>query len=460
LETSVVSRELKRFIAEKCAQVRAETRAPGHEMIPESKALFTAAEGGDWRGVVEALDLMRQCAREPQENLPKTRVVYPVEWAAVNEIGAALSEFGSGIEKYAVAFARDIITSIPPGSIYFGGTDPGRFLVTALSRSHVNGDPFFTLTQNALADRRSYLRYVRGMYGARIYIPTEEDVNRAFEEYQKDARRRRDEGKLLPGERFEEADGIEQIVGQVAVMAINGTLSKLTFEKNPGREFYVEESFPLDWMYPHLTPHGLILKINPQPSAELSEHIVQRDHEYWSRYIEPIIGNWLTYETLLPELIASVEKLHLCHDHNSFSGDPTFVENDSPQRAFSKLRSSIAGVYAWRAQHAGSPAEIEHMLKEAEFAFKQAFVLFPASPEVVFRYINLLLGQKRLEDAIAVAQVGAKIEKALEPGPDAPPHVREEVLRKHFIESANNPGKKVTQLGNLVEMLQRMRGKI
>ena len=115
LETSVVSRELKRFIAEKCAQVRAETRAPGHEMIPESKALFTAAEGGDWRGVVEALDLMRQCAREPQENLPKTRVVYPVEWAAVNEIGAALSEFGSGIEKYAVAFARDIITSIPPG---------------------------------------------------------------------------------------------------------------------------------------------------------------------------------------------------------------------------------------------------------------------------------------------------------------------------------------------------------
>src|SRR5678815_2735953 len=112
--------ELKRFIAEKCAQVRAETRAPGHEMIPESKALFTAAEEGDWRGVVEALGVIRQCAGEPRKDLPKTRVVYPVEWAAVNEIGGALSEFGLGAEKYAIAFARDIIASIPVGSIYFG----------------------------------------------------------------------------------------------------------------------------------------------------------------------------------------------------------------------------------------------------------------------------------------------------------------------------------------------------
>jgi hypothetical protein len=109
-----------------------------------------------------------------------------VEWAAVNEIGAALEEFAAGEEEYAVTFARDIIASIPPGSIYFGGTDPGRFLVTALSHSHVNADPFFTITQNALVDFRSYLRYVRGMYGGRIYIPTQEDTAKAFNDYQED----------------------------------------------------------------------------------------------------------------------------------------------------------------------------------------------------------------------------------------------------------------------------------
>ena len=61
-------------------------------------------------------------------------------------------------------YANDIIASIPPGSIYFGGTDPGRFLITAMEKSQVNADPFFLLTQNALADG-NYLDYLRSMYG-------------------------------------------------------------------------------------------------------------------------------------------------------------------------------------------------------------------------------------------------------------------------------------------------------
>src|SRR5215831_13690113 len=259
-EDSAISAELDRFISEKVAQVRAETRAPEHEMGPLSQAFFTAAEKGDWRGVFDDLAAFRDCAREGLKAgvESKRQVVYPVEWAVVNEVGGALELFADA-EKYAVAFGRDIIASIPPGSIYFGGTDAGRVLVTALSRSHVNADPFFTLTQNALADYRSYLRYARGMYGSRIYLPTEEDVMKAFNEYQEDARLRKAEGKLLPGEFFEEGATITDLRGQLAVMALNGRLSKLMFEKNPEREFYVEESFPLNWMYPHLIPHGLVL---------------------------------------------------------------------------------------------------------------------------------------------------------------------------------------------------------
>ena len=62
----------------------------------------------------------------------------------------------------------------------------GRWVVTALCKSHVNADPFFTLTQNALADS-GYLHYLRSMYGTRIYIPTEEDSTNTFSDYMNDA---------------------------------------------------------------------------------------------------------------------------------------------------------------------------------------------------------------------------------------------------------------------------------
>ena len=83
----------------------------------------------------------------------------------------------------------DILGAIPRGSIYFGGTDPGRALPTAFSRAHANGDPFFTLTQNALADG-TYLEYLRNTYGGKIYTPTDADSQAAFQAYTDDARKR------------------------------------------------------------------------------------------------------------------------------------------------------------------------------------------------------------------------------------------------------------------------------
>jgi hypothetical protein len=438
---SAVSAELKRFISEKVAQVRAEKRAPEHEMGPLSQAFFIAAEKGEWRGVFDSLAAFRDCAREGLKPgvESKPQVVYPVEWAVVNEVGGAFEQFAD-CEKYAIAFGRDIIASIPPGSIYFGGTDAGRFLVTALSSSHVNGAPFFTLTQNALADYRSYLRYARGMYGSRIYLPTEEDVTKAFNEYQDDARRRNAEGKLLPGECFNEAAKIDDIRGQLAVMALNGILSRLMFEKNPEREFYVEESFPLNWMYPHLAPHGLILKINRQPLTELRSDTVERDREYWSRYVAPMIGDWLRWDTPVQNIAAFVERVHLRRDFSGFAGDPAYIDSRLAQQNFSKLRSSIGGLYFWHAQNTADDATKERMLQEADFVFRQTFALCPASPVGVFRYMNLLVGQKRLDEAIILVECALKMEQRAQPGPEAPPMA-------------------TAQLGSLLEMLRRMKSK-
>jgi hypothetical protein len=44
------------------------------------------------------------------------------------------------------------------------------------------------------------------------------------------------------------------------------------------------------------------------------------------------------------------------------------------------------------------------MIKEAGFAFRQSYALCPTSPEALFRYINLLLSLKRVDDALLLAE--------------------------------------------------------
>ncbi len=262
-----------------------------------------------------------------------------------------------------------------------------------------------------------------------IYTPSPEDSQRCFSEYMADAQARMAKGQLKPGEDVRVIDNRVQVSGQVAVMAINGLLTKVIFEKNPDREFFVEESFPLDWMYPYLTPFGIIMKINREPLRELSEEIVKKDHIFWSDYSERLIGNWITYDTTVKEITAFAERVYEKKNYTGFKGDPRFVRDEDGQKAFSKLRSSIAGVYAWRlgTTPPGTPA-YERMLKEAEFSFKQAYAFCPFSPEALYRYVNVLAGVRRFDDALLLAQTSQKLD----------------------------PGNQ--QLGNLVKELERLRG--
>ena len=47
-------------------------------------------------------------------------------WSPVLEISLAYYDVTAGEPKYIQMAVDDIINSIPAGSIYFGGTDPGR----------------------------------------------------------------------------------------------------------------------------------------------------------------------------------------------------------------------------------------------------------------------------------------------------------------------------------------------
>ncbi len=260
-----------------------------------------------------------------------------------------------------------------------------------------------------------------GVYPDReIYIATPADSQQCFQEYMADAQRRMQAGQLKPGEDVKIIDNRVQVSGQVAVMNINGLLTKVMFDHNPKNEFFVEESFPLDWMYPHLTPFGIIMKINRQPLSSLTEDIFQRDHQFWKQFSKRLTGDIIDYDTPVKQITDWIEKTYLRRDLNGFTGDRKFIHDDDAQKSFSKLRSSIGGIYAWRLNpdplvckpeyRPKTPEEYQRVLKEADFAFRQAFAFCPYSPEAVFRYCQLLLQHRRFDDALLVAETCLKLD--------------------------------------------------
>jgi hypothetical protein len=217
--------------------------------------------------------------------------------------------------------------------------------------------------------------------------------------------------QIKPGEDVHtSSDGQVSATGQVAVMTINGLLVKNIFDHNPDKEFYIEESFPLDWMYPYLEPHGPIMKIDRSQLTELPATVVAQDREYWRARVGGMIGDWLTEDTSVAIVADFADKVYVRKNLAGFTGDKLFIENSDSQKTFSKLRSSIGGMYEWRARNASSAVEKQKMASEADLAYRQAFALCPYSPEAVFRYVNLLTTAHRIDDAILVVTASAKVD--------------------------------------------------
>jgi beta-lactamase regulating signal transducer with metallopeptidase domain len=513
--------QLEKFSAEKFKQAQLLAASSGEKISPEYQKLFDAAMSGDWQTVNKMDDSFKQ--RHPQysrvKGIPMDIRLSTSYWSTALEVCLAYDHITHCEPKYTQIAVNDMMQSIAPGSIYFGGTDPGRGLPTAFSKSHVNADPFYTITQNALADL-TYLGYLRNTYGERrhwlglltearradselqswdaeyqtareteaslmsqlpekdtkceaadkatedlrkkrtertdkifaalqertdahkktellnvppqsIYTPTDDESQNSFKEYTEDAGRRlehdqkfpKEPRQIKPGENVQkDQDGKVQVTGQIAVMDINALLAKIIFDKNPDREFYIEESFPLHWMYPHLEPAGPIMKINRQPLAALPDDVIQKDHAYWQARVNEMIGNWLTDETPVKTVADFAEKVYVQKDLTGFTGDAAFVHDNYAPKMFSKWRSSIGGLYSWRmgvspygppapSQYAPkSGAERQRMIKEADFALKQAYAICPFSPEAVYRYVNFLIDQKRKSDAVLVVQAAAHID--------------------------------------------------
>ena len=152
-----------------------------------------AAQNGDFRAVTNLFDEFPKAITAIRSSAG-AKYAYDErlrgnQWQTVLETWGAFDAFVEGDEKYSAdlamtsfnPFRREAFTSvarIPDGS-----------LITAMQKAHVNADPFFTLTQNALADG-TYLQYLRSMYDGKIYTPTDEDSQKCFEDYVTDAKQR------------------------------------------------------------------------------------------------------------------------------------------------------------------------------------------------------------------------------------------------------------------------------
>ncbi len=262
-----------------------------------------------------------------------------------------------GPEQFEEIWAEYPNPEYPPeieqNAIFFGGTDPGRFVPTYMIFAARCRPDVFLITQNALADN-TYMAVMRDLYGDDIWIPSQADSNRAFQEYVQDVQ----EGRIPPGADVVVRDGRVSVQGVAGVMMINGILCRMIFEHNKHKHpFYVEESYVIQWMYPYLEPHGLILRLHPEP-INISQETIDNDRAFWDWYTAKLLGN------------------------------SRFQRDIVARKTFSKLRSAIAGIYVYRRNFA-----------EAEHAFKQAVELYPLSPEASFRLADMYMQQRRLSEA-------------------------------------------------------------
>jgi hypothetical protein len=403
--------EIAKFISAKRDYVERVAKALNAKLPPEVGQLFDTAAQGNWRSVSNLFDNLEKRFGPNFDESPIPREL----WYVLQEVGGAYEVIGFWDPKYTRQFADEVFKVVATNAVYFGGTDPGRFVITAMSASHEQGKPFFTITQNQLA-ATPYLEYVKRIYDSKLKLPSKDDLTQVFQDYLADAQRRMEHDRkfpnepkqVKPGEDVKVVDNRVQASGRTAVMAINGGIAKRIFDDNPDREFYIEESIALEWMYPHVTPAGPIFKLNRKKVETLPATMLATDRAYWDARLKEAIGWQPNDETTIASVCAFAEKVFGQQKLDDFKGDRAYLKEPDVQRITGKLRSATAGLYAWRAKEANSAPDRRRMLKEADLAFMQAYVLAPANSEIVWHFANYLVENLRKDDALQFIRAAAK----------------------------------------------------
>jgi hypothetical protein len=355
------------------------------EVPADFEHFLDAAETGQWEKVQELFNLMKTNRQNEAWTENSHRL-----WPAVLETYGVAEIAHDWPAQQLLDYGDAVLGSLRPGTVYAGGTDPGRFIPTLLNET-ADGPERIVLTQNALADS-TYLDHVRFLYAGRINALSPEDSQKAFDSYLADARKRFEHDRdfpdepaqLRPGESIQITEGKTSVAGQVAVMAINDKLFQMLMEKNPETSFAIEQSFPFQSTYTEATPVGPIMELRVSDDHDkLTAERATQSVDYWTATTQQLLS------------------------------DPAVTESHAISRAYAKMAVEQAALF----QDRKFPAEAEQL-------FQMATELSPGNPEVTFRYINLLLGQGRLTDATAVAENAFKVASANESLRDLLEHLK------------------------------------
>ncbi len=304
-----------------------------------------------WASVLGGATILTAMICPIEQNYTDDRMVFELGGAEQNghtfgwQFGAYQLEGANAIKEQLSADEEPLPDpNYPPAmdkfSIFFGGTDPGRFVPTYMIYAAQFRPDIYLITQNALADD-TYMSVMRDLYGDEIWIPAKEDCENAFDIYVREVK----SGVRAANGDLQIENGRVQVTGALGVMEINGIITEMMYKHDRTRHsFYVEESYAIPWMYPYLSPHGLIMKLN-STATTYDAKIANKDADFWDWYTRRLLD------------------------------DPMYRRDFAGQKSFSKLRASIAGLYNKQGRY-----------REGSQAFREACILYPAAPEATLRY--------------------------------------------------------------------------
>jgi hypothetical protein len=362
----IVAGKVSQFARNRLEVLKAMARHFKVEVPDEVERFFEAAQAGRWEELQKLFESLKQSSKESSG--------LNLLWGPIHETFGVADQAHEWPAQKLLDYGHSILDSLRPGMIYVGGTDPGRFIPTLLNETS-EGESHIIFTQNALADS-SYLQYASFLYGDRMPTLTQGDSQSAFQEYISDAQKRLEHDEqfpnepkqVRPGEDIHVDDGRVQVSGQVAVMAINEKLLQALMAKNPDVSFAMEQSFPFSSTYAGAAPLGPIMELRVQDEQKaLTQESAAASLDYWRTTTQQLLS------------------------------DPEAAGSSAVRQTWSKMADDQAALF------------LDHKLPaEAEQGFQLATELCPWSPEAVFRYVNLLLGQNRVEEAVQAAENGAQ----------------------------------------------------
>jgi tetratricopeptide (TPR) repeat protein len=272
-------------------------------------------------------------------------------------------------------FGHDMLRDLPLGSVVLGGTDPGRFVPTYMILGESTQPPdakrdpdfdrrdLYIITQNGVGEPL-YRKYLADHYGAERPKP-----RNAFERWLGRADAYPEKPLVFPTEQ-EINDAVSKEMdasmakGTMDPSLPHSVVTRLIWEKNrDSHEFFVEESFPMEWSYDHAEPHGLVYRINRESLKEIPPDLVRKDFEFWDAYVRKLKDN------------------------------PEYAKDYDAQRSFSKLRASSGNLYRYRKMDA-----------EAERAYRQALELWQGNGESLNALNSMLWDRGDFDAVLAMLQ--------------------------------------------------------